>query len=374
MARQENSGRPGFRERTAGPAALPTVSMPAPLAETGLLRAAPPGSGTRTLASLFRDTSSNLVLDTVQTALLRPGILSPIIFAGPSGTGKTHLIQGVEREATDQGMRAVSVNLAAPWTPPATTDPDTGLADVFLADGIHHLPALPEEARDRFFAIFDAHFEGRRQIFLSSEIDPREIPVPGRWHSRLLAGLVLDLRLPDDQDRLTFLTCKLADFDMEISSDRLAALSLPEGLSYRDLESVAAMVFLYTRNGWNDTRLNEALRNRFHQQNQLHGGKVPIDDILAAVLKRFSVQRSDVLGKSRRAEHTLPRHIAMVLSLRYSGLNKSSIARYFQRSDHSIVIHAQKKMEQALQSDAGLRNTLRRIARDLGVRPPVEKK
>lgn len=356
------------------PSALQAVSMPAPLAEEGLLRAAPPSSGIRTLSSLFPDKTSNLVLDTVQTALLRPGILSPIIFAGPSGTGKSHLIQGVEREARDQGKTVCSINLSIPST--TASGPSSGpmsVADVFIADGLDHLQGIPDERRDDFLSLFDAHFEARKQIFLSSEIDPAEIPMPGRWQSRLLAGLVLDLRLPDQQDRYNFLTQKLADFGMDLSPDRLHDLDLPDGLSYRDLESVAAMVFLYTRNGWSDGRLREALHTRFHQAGQLQTGNLAIEQILSAVLKRFPVQAADVLGKSRRAEHTLPRHLAMVLSLHYSGLNKSSIARFFQRSDHSIVIHAQKKIEQALKEDASLNNTFRRIVRDLGMKP-VDKK
>ncbi len=321
----------------------------------------PERASPRTLQSLYVDRHGAPILDTLQTALKKPGLLSPIIFYGPAGTGKTHLLQGLESDARSRKLSVYHLSFSSGNETP------TDLHDLLLIDGLHHFPTLSTEKQDEFSILFERHFESRKQIFASTEIEIGDLELPDRLQSRILSGLTLELRLPEGEDRFDFIQKRLAEFDMQIPAERLRALNLPENLSYRDLESVSAMIFLYSRNGWSDARLAEALQNRFAPQTQKERPIITIEQILETVLKRFSVTREDLLGKSRRAEHTLPRHIAMTLAQEFTGLNKSSIARFFQRSDHSVVIHAVKKMQDSLRTEPTLKQLYDRLLKDLGL-------
>lgn len=315
----------------------------------------------RTLQSFYMDRHGAHIINTLQTALKKPGLLSPIILSGPTGTGKTHLLQGLESEARSRKLSVCHLSFSSGIDTPAA------LHDLLLIDGLHHFQTLSTEKQDELSILFERHFESRKQIFASTEIEIDDLELPDRLQSRILSGLTLELRLPEGEDRFDFIQRRLGEFDMTIPTERLRALNLPENLSYRDLESVSAMIYLYSRNGWSDARLCEALQNRFASQTQKERPIITIEQILETVMKRFSVTREDILGKSRRAEHTLPRHIAMTLAQELTGLNKSSIARFFQRSDHSVVIHAVKKVQNSLRTEPTMKQLYDRLLKDLGL-------
>ncbi len=326
-----------------------------------LIRAAelPERASPRTLQSLYVDRFGAPILDTLDAALKKPGLLSPILLFGPAGTGKTHMLQGLESDARDRRMTVYYLSFSSGFVAPPK------MYDLLLIDGLHHFPSLSSEEKDEFSILFERHFECRKQIVASTDTGIDELELPDRLLSRILSGLTLELRLPEGEDRFEFIRKRLSEFEMQITAERLRALQLPANLSYRDLESVSAMIFLYTRNGWSDERLAEAIQKRFGSTEEEK--TVTIEQVLAAVLRRFSVSKEDVLGRSRRAEYTLPRHMAMMLAQNYTGLNKSSIARFFQRSDHSVVIHAVKKMEHSLKTDPALRQLYERLLKDLGI-------
>lgn len=316
----------------------------------------------RTLQSLFVDRNGAPILDTLQKALNKPGLLSPILFYGPAGTGKTHLLQGLESEAIRRSMSVLFLSFAGNEETPAN------LYDLLLMDGLHHFMTLSPEKQDEICILFERHFESRKQIFASTEVEIEELALPARLKSRILTGLTIELQLPQGEDRFDFIRRRLGEFDMQISDERLRALNLPEKLSYRDLESVSAMIFLYSKNGWSDERLSNALQSRFASNTEeTERPIITIEQIIKAVSLRFSVSREDLLGKSRRTEHTLPRHIAMTLAQELTGLNKSAIARFFHRSDHSVVIHAVKKIRDSIRRESNIRQLYHGLLRDLGV-------
>ncbi|MBW7856765.1 MAG: hypothetical protein H3C43_00295 [Leptonema sp. (in: Bacteria)] len=318
----------------------------------------------RTLDSLYQDRYGSLIVDTVETALNKLGLISPIIICGPAGTGKTHLLQGIEAESTGLNYSISFISLSL-WIENNGSQV-TELSDILLIDGLHHIANLDETATDHFFTIFDQYFDRQKQIFVSTEVDIKDLNLADRWQSRLRSGLSFELKLPDPEDRIGFLQNRLIEFEIQATREWLTQLSIPEHLSYRDLESVAAMIFLYSRNNWNDDRLIKDLQSKFPLPKKSDTQLIfSIEHIVSTVIDHFSVTKADLISKSRRAEHTLPRHIAMTLAQKYTGLNKSSIARYFQRSDHSVVIHAISKISQKLKADPGFRSIYSRILQSL---------
>ena len=324
----------------------------------------------RTLDSLYQDQYGSLIVDTVETALNRLGLISPIIISGPAGTGKTHLLQGIEIEANRLNYSVNLISLSV-WN--ENTEKNnlniTQLTDLLLIDGLHYINSLNETKTDQFLTIFNQHFDRQKQIFISTEIDVKDLNLADRWQSRLKSGLSFELKLPDPDDRIGFLQNRLTEFDIKASPERLTNLSIPEHLSYRDLESVAAMIFLYSRNNWTDERLANDLKTKFKksEKNSESNINFSIEHIVNVVVNHFSVTKADLISKSRRAEHTLPRHIAMTLAQKYTGLNKSSIARYFQRSDHSVVIHAIAKINQMIKNDVAFRSLYSKVLKSLMV-------
>ena len=316
----------------------------------------------RTLQSLYRDRHNQPILNTLQTALNRPGLISPILFLGPPGTGKTHLLQGLHSNGIELNLSSLLISLSGFHLQ------DYPLADLLLIDSLHQIESLSAEKRAAFTILFERHYDRQKQIFLSTEIPIQDLHLQKRFQSRLLSGLTLELHLPDKTDRYSFIQKRLQEFDLNLTLDQIASFHLPDDLSYRDLESISALIYVHHRNGWSDTKLKTAIKTQF--QSNLNHTNTPlfsIEHIVAVITNRFQVSLADLTGKSRRSEHTRPRHLAMTLAQKHTDLNKSAIARFFKRSDHSVVIHAVKKIESSIQTDPNLKAVYDQLVKDLTI-------
>ena len=283
-----------------------------------------------------------------------------LFLTGKSGLGKTHLIQSTAKSiiekypkkkiyyATAQEFKESYLNSLA-HKKVLELKNYLKCFDVLILEDLQLLGKSSESTQEEFFYLFNNFFEKGNTILLSADIPVSEIPISERLKSRFLSGLTAEILPPDSQLRLEFLKIKNNSFALNLSEDTLNFLANSITNNIRMLDSAINMIqFLKSKNiNVNDTHiLNSHLKNLLNPS--IH---VPIDVIIELVCDMYGVNKEDLFGKTRKAEITLPRHLAMYLSLKLSGNNKSSLARFFKKSDHTIIINAEKKIKKLANKD-----------------------
>jgi chromosomal replication initiator protein len=147
--------------------------------------------------------------------------------------------------------------------------------------------------------------------------------------------------------RIEALKSKLKEYEIHTDQQQLVQWSQQlDNQTFRDLESFVTKIYFQTISGTHVTQKQS---------------RPNVKSIIHCVANWFQISDSDILSSSRKTEIALPRHVAMYLALKYSGLNKSAIARAFKRSDHSTVIHADKKIRSLIQKDPEFARTIQNI-------------
>lgn len=278
---------------------------------------------------------------------------SPLTLEGPAGCGKTHLLQGLANSLHSQGTTALYLGCV-------------DLRDRFLAAlHQHRVPELKREWRDYGALLLDdlqllasapatleevshlvAHYlDAGRPIIVTSDRPVESFLKDPRLLSRLSSGLTARVDQPDLELRIHMIRQISDRTGIVLNREEIEHIAAPPG-NYRSLAALAATL-------------------------ALKGQPAPIptqmDQVVDAVCRAFRIQPEDLLGNSRKIEHAGPRHAAMVLALRHTGLTKSSIARFFRKKDHTTVIHAEKKISLKLRQNRAFRQAFEEATRILTV-------
>ncbi|MDH5656304.1 MAG: DnaA/Hda family protein [Spirochaetia bacterium] len=285
-----------------------------------------------------------------------------LFLSGKTGTGKTHLIKSTAGELFCQNHQikiyySNSVEFKEHYLNSLAQKKTIQLKDylknfdVLILEDIQLLGKYSESTQEEFFYLFNHFFENGKTIILSSDRSISEVRISDRLKSRFLSGLTAEIQPPDFNLKCNIIKKKNIDLNLDLSEKMVQYLANSISENIRILESALKMLS-FLKNKHID--INHQPTVQTHLKSLLKPGElIPIDEIVDLVCRTYSVSKQDLLGKSRKAEIALPRHLAMFLALKLSGYNKSSIARYFQKSDHTIVINAEKKIKRLSEKDSG---------------------
>jgi chromosomal replication initiator protein len=284
--------------------------------------------------------------------------VNPLLLHGPPGVGKTHLIHAladeVSRRRPDAALAIVSANTWA-GSPEEGSARDCGLLAV---EDVQHLPPRTAET---FTALLDQRGARRRQTVLTASTGPAGLThLPARLTSRLAAGLVVGLLPFTPEGRLNFLTdrCRRAELDVGEEVLRWLAERLPG--SGRQLEGAVARLTALANLDGRAPNL-EAVREAFESD----AVRPTVERIAERVSDYFRVAPRLVRSPRRNPSILWPRQVGMYLARELTPLSLAQIGAYFGGRDHSTVLHACRKVEEALGRDAGLVQTLRSLRADL---------
>jgi len=237
--------------------------------------------------------------------------------------------------------------------------------DVLLVDDIQFV-AGKESTQEEFFHTFNALYESNKQIVMSSDRPPKEIPtLEERLRSRFEWGLTTDIQPPDLETRIAILRKKAAGDHLEVPEEVLSYIANRIHSNIRELEGalnrVVAVASLSRRNICVEAA-EEALKDIVGSARQR---QVTIDMIQNLVANHYSIKVTDMRSKKRTRVVTFPRQIAMYLARELTDASLPRIGEEFGGRDHTTVLHAYDKIQRMLQKNPSLQREISQLAQEL---------
>jgi chromosomal replication initiator protein len=234
--------------------------------------------------------------------------------------------------------------------------------DLLLVDDVHFLEGK-EMTQEEFFHTFNALFEAHKQIVLTSDRPPKEIPgLEERLISRFEWGMVADIGHPDLEHRVAILRKKAEQDHLELTipDDVLRFIAEHIRSSVRELEGCIIKLLLFASLKNREVTIElarEALSDKIRQGEEGSGygsasGSAPsIDRVQEVVARRWGVTPEGLRSKARTKTLTIPRQVAMYLARDMLGMQLVEIGQAFGGRDHSTVIHSVDKVERQMMRD-----------------------
>lgn len=279
---------------------------------------------------------------------------NPLFIYGGVGLGKTHLMQAVGNRIlqNNRSMNIVYVtsekftnhliNSIREWK----NDPFRNKyrsADALLIDDIQFI-AKKERVQEEFFHTFNTLYENGKQIIISSDKPPRDLPfLEERLKSRFEWGLLADISCPDYETRVAILRKKALDESIIIDDEILADIATKIDSNIRELEGVFNKIVARASLTHSPItiELAENVINEFISKKEK---VISSDYIQETVAKYFSIDKKELAGEKRSNDIAFPRQIAMYLCREVANMSFPQIGIDFGKRDHSTVMHAYKKI------------------------------
>jgi len=305
---------------------------------------------------------------------------NPLFLYGDTGLGKTHLMQAVAHRILERkpdtrlvfiGAEQFTNELIAAIHGRTTADFRRRYreTDLLLVDDVQFLKNK-EATQEEFFHTFNALYEAGRQIVLTSDRPPTEIPgLEARLVSRFAWGMVADIELPDLEHRIAILQQKarLDHLELTIPEDVIRFVAENVRSNVRELEGSMIKLLAYAslkRQNISVELAREALRDKLRlseAQNSDSSHGLTLSTIQHAVAKEWGVTVDMLKSKTRTKQITAPRQIAMFLGRELLGLQLVEIGNAFGGRDHSTVIHSLERVNSAMSDDPGLKTRITQL-------------
>jgi chromosomal replication initiator protein len=217
-------------------------------------------------------------------------------------------------------------------------------ADVLLVDDIQFI-AGKDRTQEEFFHIFNALHDSQRQIVISSDCPPRQIPtLEERLHSRFEWGLIADIQPPDIETKVAILRKKAEAERVEIPENVALFIASKVRTNIRELEGSLIRLIAYASLTGRDIDLaltQEVLRDLLRTEEKT----VTIEMIQKFVADHYNVKLAELKAKNNSKAVAVPRQIAMYLSKTLTGASLPEIGKGFGGKHHSTVIHSVRKID-----------------------------
>jgi len=304
---------------------------------------------------------------------------NPLYLYGGVGLGKTHLIQ-----ATGHAIKAANPNLQIAYLSLERFMNELINAirygydktrvfreryrsiDVLLIDDVQFI-AGKERTQEEFFHTFNALYDAQKQIVLTSDCPPREIPeIEERLHSRFEWGLIADIEPPDLETKVAILRRKAEIQNVTIPDDVALFLAGNSKHNIRELEgSLIRVIAMASLRGVPLSRAlaQDAMRNVSQVTEET---TVTIPMIQRAVADHYKVSTDDLRARSNMRQVLFPRQVAMYLCKQLTRKSYPEIARQFGGKHHTTVIHSVEKIARLITTDRELESTVKRLSLNVG--------
>lgn len=299
-----------------------------------------------------------------------PGsIYNPLFFYGGVGLGKTHLMHAIGHQML---LKRPNAKIKYVSSENFTNDFITSIqknkmedfrneyrnVDLLLVDDIQFL-VNKEGTQEEFFNTFEELYRNNKQIVLTSDRLPNEIPtLPERLVSRFAWGLSVDITPPDLETRTAILRKKAEAENLEIPDDTLSYIAGQIDSNIRELEGALVRVQAFATMQNADITTSLAAEAIKALKSSHTTAQVSILQIQEEVAKYYHIQVRDLKGKKRVKGIVVPRQIAMYLSRELTDNSLPKIGAEFGGKDHTTVIHAHEKIQQLVTHDAVIQNEI----------------
>src|SRR3954469_25272182 len=340
---------------------------------------APPLSDRYTFQYFVIGKSNELAAAAAHAVAQAPGkVYNPLFIYGDTGLGKTHLMQAIAHEIIDRrpetritfiGTEQFTNDLVASIQNRSTADFRRRFreTDLLLVDDVHFLKGK-EAMQEEFFHTFNALYEAGRQIVITSDRPPWEIPgLEAPRVSRFQWRRVADVAAPDVEHRIAILRQKaeLGHLELTIPDEVIRFIAENVRSSIRELEGSIIKLLAYASLKHREITIDlarEALRDKIR-------APMPGDEpaalstsaIQQAVAKEWGVTTDGLKSKTRTKTLTIPRQVAMHLMRELLGMQLVEIGNAFGGRDHSTVIHSLERVSEMVKDDPDFARRVQKV-------------
>jgi chromosomal replication initiator protein len=277
---------------------------------------------------------------------------NPLFLYGGVGIGKTHLIQAVGNEiAKKPGTRVLYITIeqfvqefldSIRYKKVGSFAEHYRSADALIVDDIQFI-AGKEKTQEEFFHTFNALYQANKQIIISSDRPPKDIPtLQDRLLSRFSSGMIIDMQAPDFETRCAIVQTKAQQLDVTLTPDVVELVARHASQNVRELEGVLNQLLAHCEMR-NTVPTLEIAQYVFHSA-KLRPKHITAKHIIEKTARHFSVTFEDLIGPRRDKEYVKPRQLAMYLLRSELHFSFPKIAHELGRKDHTTAIYSVEKM------------------------------
>ncbi|GAA0092407.1 chromosomal replication initiator protein DnaA [Paraclostridium bifermentans] len=301
---------------------------------------------------------------------------NPLFLYGGVGLGKTHLMHAIghhimEQKKDPKVVYVSSEKFTNELINSIKDDRNEEFrnkyrnVDVLLIDDIQFI-AGKERTQEEFFHTFNSLHEANKQIIISSDRPPKEIPtLEDRLRSRFEMGLITDIQAPDFETRMAILRKKAQMEDIDVPNEVTVYIAKNIKSNIRELEGALTRVVAYsslTNRTISFELASEALKDIITTSKH---EEITVNRIKEKVSAVFSLKMEDFNSKKRTRSISYPRQVAMYLSRELTDLSLPKIGEEFGGRDHTTVIHAHDKISKDIENNEDFKEKVNKIILDL---------
>ena len=303
---------------------------------------------------------------------------NPLFIYGGVGLGKTHLVNAIGHQAASQrsGLKIVylsSESFMNELIGSLRRDKMDEFkkkfrnVDVLILDDVQFI-AGKERTQEEFFHTFNSLYESHKQIVITSDKFPKEIPgIEDRLRNRFEWGLIADIQPPDMETRVAILQKKAENEGVQLPHDVAFFLATNIDSNVRELEGSLTRLGAFS-SLTKATITVELAKDVLHNTLKNAQREITVENIQKTICEYFNVKIGDLKAKRRTQNIALPRQVAMYLCRKYTESSFPTIGDKFGGRDHSTVIHASKTIERKIKEDPHMQTTIEKLERNLNIR------
>lgn len=321
----------------------------------------------------FVEGESNKLARAVAVSIAeKPGQITfnPFFLYGPSGVGKTHLVNAIGLRLTElypeKRVLFVSAHLfKTQYTDSIIHNTSNEFInfyqsiDVLIIDDIQEITTA--KTQQAFFHIFNHLQQNRRQLIITCDRPPVLFEgIEERMLTRFKWGMVAEMERPDVKLRRNILLSKIRRDGLSFPEEVINYIATHVESSVRELEGIINGIMAYSvvDNCDIDIALTSRVVSRIVN---LEKKELTIEDILATVCKHYGLKQKEVCSKGRKADIVLARQVTMYICHKYTDMSYSQIGRRLGGRDHTTVMHSCRQIAMRMSVDKGFRHEMEEI-------------
>lgn len=301
---------------------------------------------------------------------------NPLFIYGGVGLGKTHLMQAAGNRIMEKFPKLKVLYITSEtFTNEMIQSLKTKKMDEFrskyrridmlLFDDVQFL-AGKQRSTEEFFYTFNTLYESQKQIILTSDKTPSEIPeLEERMRSRFAWGLVADIQAPSTEEKAAIIMKRADIMNLKISDE--LGIFLAENIKTENIrELIGALVRLSAYASFHNETLSIPLARKSLDKFLVRKDKmVTEDNIIDAVTGYFNVKMSDLKSKKRTKSISLPRQVAMFMLRDKMNISLQEVGELFGGRDHSTVLHSVQSIEKKMKEDREIHEIISSLEKTL---------
>jgi len=333
-----------------------------------------------TFDEFVRGPSNSFALAAAMAVVKNPGIIryNPLFIYGGTGLGKTHLMQAIGNELkrldpslaicylTAEEYLNEFVNYMKENNVPAFRNKYRSI-DVLLIDDVQFFQK-GKQVQEEFFNTFNALQQAKKQIVMTSDVAPKQLPaIEARLVSRFEGGMLQEIESPSYETRLAILKKKAESLETRIPLCALEFIADNIKSHVRAMEGALGKISVYLSTFNNVELKTEVLSHLLKDfiEKEQHLKKLTIEEIQTAVAKKYNVSIAQILSSERTQSIVTPRQLSMYIARKFTTKSLPEIAKFFDKT-HATIIHGVRNIEKRLDVEEDLKATLAEILSEFG--------